>query len=508
MDHKLIRAIGSVTCVMLLVKVLAMIKNILQARVYGAGVDADVFTLASSYSLSFFTTMSYALCIAAIPILTQKLFSGKETCYQTANVLIANTMVLSLGATGVLFFAGAVGIIDPLLGIESNIPLFRFCFLVMVLSLPIITLTYLLLALFQTMGHFTLQGRLSLLYNLALCAVLLLAQDRLSLRGFAVVTSVGWLLQLAMVLPSMRQEAYRFRPKLAFRQGGYGSFLRTSVMTMYVSSLFLLCYLVNTRFATAGVEGTVTGFFYAERLYEPLSTALIYSAGIVLFPNFSQKYAEMEEPAYREYVIRILKNTLLVMLPVSLLFGAFGTPVIRVLFEGGDFNTHNALLSGGVFSMYTLGLAGFLILDLLSKAYFAMGRPLPPIGMATAVLGICVGSNALFAHFMPAWPQLLAFGTSVGFLLVGGVAYFQFARKGGLALPGKPLLRSCGFSLGIGGLAWAVYHLQVASMDSKGWMVVVCSAVGVGCLLLYVLLMGRWLPTRNVLRKLWRRNRT
>ena len=59
----------------------------------------------------------------------------------------------------------------------------------------------------------------------------------------------------------MRQEAYRFRPKLAFRQGGYGSFLRTSVMTMYVSSLFLLCYLVNTRFATAGVEGTVTGFF-------------------------------------------------------------------------------------------------------------------------------------------------------------------------------------------------------------------------------------------------------
>ena len=78
MDHKLIRAIGSVTCVMLLVKVLAMIKNILQARVYGAGVDADVFTLASSYSISLFTTMSYALCIAAIPILTQKLLSGKR----------------------------------------------------------------------------------------------------------------------------------------------------------------------------------------------------------------------------------------------------------------------------------------------------------------------------------------------------------------------------------------------------------------------------------------------
>ena len=37
MDHKLIRAIGSVTCVMLLVKVLAMIKNILQAPPRGGG---------------------------------------------------------------------------------------------------------------------------------------------------------------------------------------------------------------------------------------------------------------------------------------------------------------------------------------------------------------------------------------------------------------------------------------------------------------------------------------
>ncbi len=55
------------------------------------------------------------------------------------------------------------------------------------------------------------------------------------------------------------------------------------------------------------------------------------------------KYAEMEEPAYRGVCHSDPQNTLLVMLPVSLLFGAFGTPVIRVLFEGGDFNTHNAL---------------------------------------------------------------------------------------------------------------------------------------------------------------------
>ncbi len=140
----------------------------------------------------------------------------------------------------------------------------------MVLSLPIITLTYLLLALFQTMGHFTLQGRLSLLYNLALCAVLLLAQDRLSLRGVC-SGHIGWL--AAAVGHGASQHAsgsVSVSAKAGLStKGGYGSFLRTSVMTMYVSSLFLLCYLVNTRFATAGVEGTVTGFFMPNGCMSP-----------------------------------------------------------------------------------------------------------------------------------------------------------------------------------------------------------------------------------------------
>lgn len=506
MDHKLVRAISSVTCVMLMVKALAMVKNILQARVFGAGADVDAFTMASNYSIALFTTLCYALCIAAIPILTRKLMQSREAGYRTANILISNTVVLSLAVTGVLLLVGAAGGMEQLLGVGEPVSLFRFCFLVMVPSLPIIALTYLLLALFQSMDHFTLQGRLSLLYNVMLCAVLLLAGDRLPLTAFAVLTSAGWLLQLAMVLPSMRKEGYRLRPKLAFRGEGYGIFLRTSVMTMYVSSLFLLCYLVNTRFATAGAEGTVAGFFYAERLYEPLSTALIYSAGIVLFPDFSQKYTQVGAGEYRRHVVLVLKNTLLVLLPVSLLFAAFGTPVIRVLFEGGDFTGRDALLSGSIFSWYILGLVGFLMLDLLSKAYFAMGRTLPPILMATAVLAVCVGANLLCHALAPGRPELLAGGTSLGFLAVGAVAYAGFARQGGVPLPWKPLL-CCGiFSLLTGGLAWGAYRWMVASIHSKLGMVLVCCAVGAVVMVLYLALMGPMLPTRQLLKKLGRRS--
>lgn len=211
-NNKLIQTVGSVTCVMLLVKALAMVRNILQARLFGAGADVDVVTLANNYTVALFTTVCYALCIAAIPLLTKEKLEGRQNCYRRADQLISNTVVLSLAVTGLLALAGVTGVAEKVLGITGDLSLFRFCFLVLLPTLPVIALTYLLLALFQTLGHYTLQGSLSLLYNLALCAVMLLMGDRLTLRSFTVASSAFWLLQLAMILPSVRKEAYRFRP--------------------------------------------------------------------------------------------------------------------------------------------------------------------------------------------------------------------------------------------------------------------------------------------------------
>ena len=190
-DNKIVRAITGVTCVMLLAKMLGMLRSILQARVYGAGPDMDLFTQASNYTVSIFTTVCYALCVAAIPLLSQKLLKSREEGFRAANRLISNTLLLSLAAVAVLALLGLSGAMESLLGIRDGTGLFRYSFLALLASLPVITLTYLLLALFQSMGHFTLQGSLSLLYSLVLCAVLLLAGDKLSLRGFVALTSVG-----------------------------------------------------------------------------------------------------------------------------------------------------------------------------------------------------------------------------------------------------------------------------------------------------------------------------
>ena len=494
-NKKVIRTIGSVTGIMLLAKALAMLRSILQARSFGVGAEVDAFTLANKCTVSLFTTVCYALCIAAVPLFSRAAIEGKDHCFRMADRLLSNTLVLALSVTGGLVALGTVGL--------GRGPFWSY-FLRLVPALPIIAVTYLLLALFQSMGHFTLQAGLSFLYNVALCAALLLPGRHIDLPSFALLTALCWLLQLAMTVPSIRKERYRFHFTPDSKGGEYRRFLRTGMTIMFSTAVFLLCYLINTHFAAAGEVGAAASFFYADRLYEPLATALIYSVGIVLFPDFSQRSAQMPPQEYCRYVVLALKDMMLLLLPLSALFSAFGPAMIRVLFEGGDFTAEDAVMCGQIFSLYALGLGGYFVLDLLTKAYYAMGRVRTPALIGLAVLLVCAVANVLCVRVVRERPQLLALGTSIGLLAVSAAAFVIFARKGGVEFPYRALLWSIVSSILLGLGARAAFLRFVADTASKGWSILQCCGIGAVGTILYLLVMSPVLPVREVWKKLRR----
>ena len=504
-SNRIVRAITGVTFVMVFSKVLAMVRSILQAQEFGADVDVDAFIQANNYTVALFTTVAYALCVAAIPRISSALVRSREEAKHTADRLITNTMVLALGVTAVMMLVGVLGIPERLLGIEQG-NVFTFCFVALSATLPVIVLTYLLLAVFQSMGHYTMQGALSLLYNLVLVAALILFAGKMSIQAFAVLTAVCWLLQFGVTLPAMRKERYVPRIRIGLREKEYWSFLRTGVITAFNSALFLLCYLVNTLFASSAPAGTVSAFFYANKLYEPLTSTLAYSVSIVLFPKFSQLYQQVSEKEYQRSVVETMKNTLLLVLPISVLVSAFGTPMIRVLFEGGSFTTKDSLLCGGIFSIYALGMAGFFMMDILNKSYYAMGKTMVPLCVSGGVLVFCVLFNIGCVTLAPGNPALLAFGTSLGFLLGGTVLYICFARSGhGIKLPVKHLLWGIGLSAVLGTAAFWSQRFFLGDDAGKLMMILVCVGIGVIGMLLYLLLMGSKAPTHEIMQNLRRR---
>ena len=174
-------------------------------------------------------------------------------------------------------------------------------------------------------------------------------------------------------------------------------------------------------------DSPVSAFYYADKLFTPLTTTLIYSISTVLFPKFSEEYASADRGEYLRYIWNVLRSTLLLILPISVVLAAFGTPIVQVLFQGGNFGADSTAATGAIFTIYALSMAGFCALDLLSKAYYTMERTLPPLLVNGGILVCNWGLNRLLG---PRWGGAGLAGATALSITAGGAV---------LAAPGPGL---------------------------------------------------------------------
>ena len=485
--NQTVNLIGAVTLVTLAAKLLGIVREALQARAFGTLAAADLYTAANNSSIYLFTTAAYALCIAAVPILTPRLRRSRREGYEAAGNLLTIT-VLVCAAVAVVWIGATF---TPLMGFLWDGPAEEAAQLgaymrVMALTLPVIGAAYLLVALMQSLEHFVLQGSMSIPYNLALILFLALLADRLGVGGYVAAVTAAWLLQLGMTVPYMIKEKYCPRFRLDLRADYVKTFFRTALVTVLTTSIFLFCYLQDSGM-TARLDGSpVSAFYYADKLFTPLTTTLIYSISTVLFPKFRQEYASTDQATYRRYIWGVLRSTLAIILPMSMVLAAFGTPIVRVLFEGGNFDAASTAATGAIFTIYSLSMAGFCALDLLSKAYYTMEKTLTPL-LVNA--GILVCNWALNRALGPRWGGAgLAAATAVSITAGGVVMGALFLRKAG-GIKTLPLVKSLLCTAAAGGALWAMTGQVLSGLEGKAMLVVKCVGMGAAAAAAYVLLM-------------------
>ena len=91
-----VRLISTVALVTLLAKLLGIVRESLQARAFGTQVAADLYTTANNNTIYLFTTVAYALCVAAVPILAPRLQRSREEGLRAAGNLITITVGVSV----------------------------------------------------------------------------------------------------------------------------------------------------------------------------------------------------------------------------------------------------------------------------------------------------------------------------------------------------------------------------------------------------------------------------
>ena len=487
-ENKTIHVIGTVTMITLFAKLLGIVRESLQARAFGTQIAADLYTTANNSTVYLFTTAAYALCIAAVPILTPRLRRNRKEGYDAASNLITISVLLSAAVAAVWIGATFVPVLADSLwegGGQESAQLAGYM-RVMILTLPVIVLTYLLVALFQSLEHFVLQGSMSIPYNLALIAFLAVFAGGFGVGGYVAAVAAAWLLQLGMTVPYSLKEHYRYRPVLNFRADYVKTFVKTAVVTVLTTSIFLFCYLQDSAMTAQLAGSPVSAFYYADKLFTPLTTTLVYSISTVLFPQFSERFTQQDRSGYLRYVWNMLRGTLLLILPMSVVLAAFGTPIVKVLFEGGSFDAASTAATGSIFTIYALSMAGFCALDLLSKAYYTMEQTLTPLLVNAGVLLCNWGLNRALG---PRWGGAGLAAATAASITLGGAVMAALLLRGTSGVKTAPLLKSIAAALLTGGGLWLLTGLVLSGMEGKIMLVAKCVGMGAAAAVVYAALL-------------------
>ena len=479
-----VRTAGAISLVFLLTlfaKLLGVVREMMQANIFGTGIDADLYTAAYNSTLYLFTTMCYALCIAAVPILTKEFAADRRRGERAANNLMTVTLLGALGAVVLWQIFASTPLVGAIWDLDaSQLPRLAGYIRIMACALPVVAAAYLNVAIFQATDHYELQGSMSIPYNAFLAVFLLTLGARWGIGGVVIASSCAWLLQLAMSLPYARKERYFYRPMLDRRADYIGTYFKTALVTVLTTSVFLFCYLIDTATATAFNDSAVSAFYYADKLFTPLTTTVLYSISAVMFPRFNREFTKEDARGYLGYIWSVTENTLLFIFPVCAMMCAFGTDIIRVIFESGSFTAESTAMTGSIFARYALGMSAFAVLDLLNKAYYAMKKTLVPLLINLGVLAVNIVLNRVFYT-----DTGVAAATSLA-LTVGALAMTVQLFRGTGIVRLVPLFKGLAATAAMAAVLYGGHALLVTADDSKLMLVVKCGLTGAAGCVVYV----------------------
>lgn len=125
-NKRTLRTIGLVVAVTLLTKILGIVREALQAGVFGTQTAFDLYTISYNYTIYIFTTVAYALCIAAVPVISRHLAEDRNKAFAVAGNLICVSVLVSALVVGLASIVIHFAPVGHWLGVsDADLPTLR-----------------------------------------------------------------------------------------------------------------------------------------------------------------------------------------------------------------------------------------------------------------------------------------------------------------------------------------------------------------------------------------------
>ncbi len=285
------------------------------------------------------------------------------------------------------------------------------------------------------------------------------------LRLLGIGTTLGVVVQAAVLFPVLRKLGFRFKPRFDFRGAGLGPAYRAAFWTIAFVLVNQIGYLVVVQVATAvgtaaenaGI-GTGVGFTpYAKAYLILLLPHAVITVSIVtaLLPRMSRAAAAGLASAVRLDISEGLRLIGVALVPAAVAFLVLGRDLATAMYDA-FVGLDNAEYIGWVLMAFALGIIPFSVHHLLLRGFYALEDTRTPVRINVWINAINIAAVLVAWWLLPT--RWVVVGMAAGYALsyTIGVAITVRTLSGRLGgLDGRKIAHTYGL-LGFAAIAAAL----------------------------------------------------
>ena len=377
MSRKLLKSAAVVSAMTTLSRVLGLVRDVVFARYFGAGMGTDAFFIA--FKIPNFLRRLFAegaFSQAFVPVLTE--YKTRRThddvrglsahVVGTLGVMLFILTLIGVIAAPILVMAFAPGFIgdQPRLDLTADMLRITFPYILF------ISLTALAGGILNSYGKFGVPALTPVLLNLVMIGAAIWVAPYMDppIMALAWGVFVAGIVQLLFQLPFLYRMKLLGLPRWGWKDEGVSRILRLMVPALFGSSVVQINLLFDVLIASFLAAGSVSWLYYSDRLVEfPLGVFGIALATVIL-PKLSQRHAEQSQEHFSLTLDWALRWVVIIGTPAALGLFLLSGPLITTIFHYGEFNDHSVYMAKLSLMAYSLGLMGFILVKVLAPGYY------------------------------------------------------------------------------------------------------------------------------------------
>jgi len=266
----------------------------------------------------------------------------------------------------------------------------------------------LLVGILQSYDRFSIAAISPLVWNIVIIVLVVVLRPHFGpgnsgdhgIYAYAIAILAATVVQMLMAAAALQQIDFR----LGFQIDWHDPRVRQVFLLMVPVTIGLgitnLDGLINSVFGTLVNKQAPSAINYAFRVYMLPQGMFSVAVATVLFPTLSRQASRRDAGGMRRALAIGIRQINLLLIPASAFLMVLATPVVRLLYQRGQFGPTSTHLTSIALFWFAFSLPFGGLNLLLTRTFFALKRPWIPTGLAAMNIAVdIVVSVALYKPF-------------------------------------------------------------------------------------------------------------